>query len=383
MEQRRTSVPQAKSTQSANTLEKLRREKFLLRQELDMFHHVMEGMRLDISLEELLKLIVRAVTKGLGYDRAAIFLPTHDGTLLERAVGINQKGQFEIGADEHSQHPISCVRGFSILSDIYNGYKDFFYSNNVLKRFPGAKQNVVQGVTCNANIPMHVRKGQIVGVLAVDNLFSHRKLKKSDVESLLNFATQAGLVMESARMHDRVKTLSMTDELTGLFNRRNFDQNFPRELLRCQRYERECSLLYVDMDHFKHVNDTYGHAAGDEVLKFVALMLRGAVRNIDTISRIGGDEFAVLLPETGPRDAIGVAQRLVYRLASTPPPLEVMKKAGESVTLSVGLASYPKDGLSPDELMAKADSYLYKAKSSGRNRVATESTESKEDPPSK
>jgi diguanylate cyclase (GGDEF)-like protein len=371
-------LPHPKPSKNASAAEKIKKEKFLLRQELDMFHHVMEGMRLDISIEELLKLIVRAVTKGLGYDRAAIFLPTHDGTLLERAVGINQKGQFEIGADEHSQHPLSCVRGFSIMSDILNGYRDFFFSNNVLKRLPGAENNLVQGVMCNANIPMHVRKGQIVGVLAVDNLFSHRKLKKSDVESLLNFATQAGLVMEYARLHDRVKTLSVTDELTGLFNRRYFDQNIPRELLRCQRYERECSLLYVDMDHFKHVNDTYGHAAGDEVLKFVALMLRGAVRNIDTIYRLGGDEFAIVLPETGPRDAIGVAQRLVYRLASTPPPLEVMKKAGESVTLSVGLASYPKDGLNSDELMAKADSYLYRAKSSGRNRVATETME---DPP--
>ena len=367
-------MPHPKPSKNADSIAKLKKEKFLLRQELDMFHHVMEGMRLDISLEELLKLIVRAVTKGLGYDRAAIFLPTHDGTLLERAVGINQKGQFEIGADKHSQHPLSYVRGFSIMSDIMNGYRDFFFSNNVLKRLPGAENNLVRGVMCNANIPMHVRKGQIVGVLAVDNLFSHRKLKKSDVESLLNFATQAGLVMEYARLHDRVKTLSVTDELTGLFNRRYFDQYIPRELLRCQRYERECSLLYVDMDHFKRVNDTYGHAAGDEVLKFVALMLRGAVRNIDTLCRLGGDEFAIVLPETGPRDAIGVAQRLVYRLASTPPPLEVMKKAGESVTLSVGLASYPKDGLNPDDLMAKADSYLYRAKSLGRNRVETEST---------
>jgi len=301
-------------------------------------------------------------------------LPTHDGQLLERAVGINQKGQFEVGADEHSQHPLSPVRGSSIMSDIYHGYRDFFFSNNILKRMPGAKTNIVKGVTCNANIPMHVRKGQIIGVLAVDNLFTHRRLKKTDVESLVNFATQAGLVMESAKLHERVKTLSVTDELTGLFNRRYFDQNLPRELLRCQRYERECCLLYVDLDHFKRVNDQYGHGAGDAVLKFVASILKGAVRNIDTVCRLGGDEFAVILPETSPRDAIGVAQRLLHRMASTSPPLEEMTRAGESITLSVGLASYPKDGLNVEELMAKSDSYLYKAKSSGRNRVATETT---------
>jgi diguanylate cyclase (GGDEF)-like protein len=221
---------------------------------------------------------------------------------------------------------------------------------------------------------MHVRKGQIICVLAVDNLFTHRKLKKSDVESLVNFATQAGLVMESAKLHERVKTLSVTDELTGLFNRRYFDQNFPRELMRCRRFERECCLLYVDLDRFKTVNDHYGHGAGDVVLKFVADMLKGAVRNIDTVCRLGGDEFAVILPETGPQDAFKVAQRLLQRMASTPPPLEAMTRAGENITLSMGLASYPKDGLSVKELVAKSDSRLYQAKSSGRNRVVAETT---------
>jgi diguanylate cyclase (GGDEF)-like protein len=355
---------------SLKALLKSRREKVLLRQELDMFHQVMEGMRLDISQEDLLKLVVKAVTKGLGYDRAAIFLPVHDDTLLERAMGIDPKGKFEVGADEHSRHALSPVRGFSIISDIYHGYRDFFFSNNILKRLPGAKSNLVRGVTCNANIPMHVRKGQIIGVLAVDNLFTHRHLKKSDVDSLMNFATQAGLVLESLRLHDRVKTLSVTDELTGLFNRRYFDQHFPRELQRCQRYERECSLLYVDLDFFKHVNDHYGHSAGDEVLKFVSNVLKGAVRTIDTVCRIGGDEFAVILPETSARDAVGVAQRLVHRMASTAPPLDEMQKAGESVTLSVGLAAYPKDGLTVPELVAKADAHVYQAKESGRNRVA-------------
>jgi len=355
-----------------NAAEKTRREKFLLKQELAMFHQVMEGMRLDISQEELLKLIVKSLTKGLGYDRAALFLPAHDQTLLERAIGIDQKGRFEMGADDHSRHPIKPTPGFSILSDIYFGYRDFFFSNNVLKRLPGAKSNLVKGVTCNANIPVQVRKGQIIGVLAVDNLFSHRHLRKSDIESLLNFATQAGLALESARLHERVKTLSITDELTGLFNRRYFDQVLPREVARCQRYERECAVLYIDLDLFKSVNDRFGHASGDDVLKYVANNLRGAIRNIDTVCRIGGEEFAVILPETPARDALGVAQRLVHRVASSTPPVEAMQRSGESVTISIGMASYPKDALAPEELLAKADAYLYQAKAQGRNRVVTD-----------
>jgi diguanylate cyclase (GGDEF)-like protein len=349
-------------------LKKAQREKILLRQELDMFHRVMEGMRLDIPLEELLKLIVQSLTKGLGYDRAALFLPAHDGMILERAVGIDAKGRFEVGADDHNRHALSPVKGFSVLSDIYHGYRDFFFSNNILKRMPGAKDNLVSGVTCNANIPLQVRKGQVVGVLAVDNLFTQRRLRNTDIESLLNFATQAGLVLESAKLHERVKTLSVTD-------RRYFDQTFPRELQRCQRYERECTLLYVDLDFFKHVNDHYGHGAGDEVLKFVAIVLKGAVRTIDTVCRIGGDEFAVILPETCARDAVGVAQRLVHRMASTAPPLAEMQKAGESVTVSVGLAAYPKDGLNTQEIIAKADVCLYQAKTKGRNRVTAEGLE--------
>ncbi len=354
-----------------NVITKIQREKWLLRQEVAMFHQVMEGMRQDISQEDLLKLIVRSVTKGLGYDRAGLFLPDAEGKCLERAIGLDEKGHIALGADEHNRHPLSPKRGFSVLSDIYNGYRDFFFSNNILKRMPGAKGNLAHGVNCNANIPLMVRPGKILGVLAVDNLFTQRRLRKSDIDSLVNFATQTGLALESARLHERIKTLSVTDDMTGLHNRRWFDQALPREILRCQRYERECGLLYADIDHFKKVNDHYGHPAGDEVLKYVAGMLRNGVRNIDTVCRIGGEEFAVILPETNPRDALTVAQRLVHQIASSLPPLEEMRKAGESVTISIGAASFPRDALCAEELLEKSDACLYRAKKAGRNRVMT------------
>lgn len=341
----------------------------LLQQEVDMFHQVMEGMRKNLSYQDILKLIVTAVTKGLGYDRAGIFLVAPGGRIIERAVGIDARGRFEYGADEKTRHPLSSRKGFSIFSDLVHGHVEYFLSSNILKKMPGAAHNVVSGVTCNANVPINVGKNKIIGVLAVDNLFSKRNLTLSDVRSLTNFATQAGLAIESLRLHEEIRNLTITDELTGLYNRRYFDNYFNQEIQRCQRYRHTCGILYVDLDYFKRINEQWGTTVGDDVLRHVADLLRSGVRNVDTVSRVGGEEFTIVLPEAVEEDVRRVAERLVKTIADSTPQVPEVLEANERVTVSIGIACYPWSAGAPDKLLNLADRSMYRAKAAGRNQV--------------
>ena len=341
-------------------------EKEVLKQELEMFHRIIEGMREELSYVDLLKLTVTCVCKGLGYDRAGIFLVEPDGKTIARAIGVDAKGRFEVGYD-HTD-PLSDKRGFNTFSDLVYGYRKYFYTSNLLKLYPDAK-GVDGGVTCNANVPISVGKNKIMGVLAVDNFFTQRRLTRKDISSLINFATQAGMALETIRLHEQVRQLSVTDDLTRVYNRRHFQKFLEEEVTRCRRHKHTCSLLYLDVDHFKEINDRYGHPVGDEVLKFIALFLRSDLRNVDVVARLGGDEFGVILPEIHSQGVLTVAQRLHQKFSEEHPPVEELVKNRQKITLCIGVATFPENADSAAELVRMADESMYQAKASGRNRV--------------
>jgi len=363
LKKRKISAPKKnKSLPAKKNLERL-----ILRQELEMFHRIIEGMRAELSYVDLLKLTVTCVCKGLGYDRAGIFLVSPDGRTIGRAIGVDAHGRFEVGHDY--EDPILDKKGFSIFSDLVFGYRKFFYTSNILEKFPDVAGKVDQGVTCNANVPISVGPKRNIGVLAVDNLFSQRRLKRDDITSLANFATQAGMAIETIRLHEQVRQLSMTDELTRLYNRRYFEKFIEDELARSRRYKHPCGLLYLDLDHFKEVNDRFGHPAGDELLKYIAQFLRNELRSIDVVARLGGDEFGVILPETPASEARGVAQRLQQKFLKKEIPVEKISAVSHPVTLSIGVACFPDSADKAEDLIKLADRSLYEAKNGGRNQV--------------
>jgi two-component system cell cycle response regulator len=174
-------------------------------------------------------------------------------------------------------------------------------------------------------------------------------------------------LLESNR---RLELLSITDGLTKLYNHRYFQDELARAFEESQRYARPLSLAMIDIDFFKKVNDTYGHAVGDEVLRAVSRIYRDSARSTDLVARYGGEEFAVMMPETALEDGITFAEKIRQLIESQP----VETQAGPlPITISIGVSSVPHSRIhSPKELIVAADKALYRAKKNGRNQVQAE-----------
>lgn len=182
-------------------------------------------------------------------------------------------------------------------------------------------------------------------------------------------------LFETERAKEEAEKLAITDSLTGLFNRRFLEEKLANELIRVKAFKNYLSIVMADIDHFKRINDTYGHKVGDEVLKMLGIILKANVREEDVVARYGGEEFVILLHNVSKYDAYKIAERIRIEVEETS-----FKEIGvlERITISFGISCFPTDGEEAIDLLRKADQALYQAKSSGRNRVVifTEPSES-------
>lgn len=192
------------------------------------------------------------------------------------------------------------------------------------------------------------------------------------VKSLLRIKHLHDQLQEKVRQleqaKDRLRELAVTDGLTGLYNYRYFKEYLNQEMRRAERHQIFVSLMMLDIDFFKHYNDTHGHVAGDEVLRTIAVLLRSNIRSIDVAARYGGEEFVIVLPETNKPSARVVAEKVrslmernIFAKQETQP--------GGNLTVSIGVATFPNDASHAEELVKKADARLYRAKAAGRNCV--------------
>lgn len=188
-----------------------------------------------------------------------------------------------------------------------------------------------------------------------------------EIALLQTFAHLAAGVLENARLHARVEAEARIDALTGLLNRRSFDRRLVAEHSRASRFGKPYALVMLDIDHFKRINDSHGHPAGDAVLAQFGQILARQFREVDVVARYGGEEFAVILPEISGSVAKSVAERVRRAVAATPFVLPDGREIG--VTVSIGISCYPNCAASPEDAVSTADQALYIAKQAGRNRV--------------
>lgn len=211
------------------------------------------------------------------------------------------------------------------------------------------------------SVPL-IAEDEILGILTAENL------KESDFDNFSILSGQLALEIRKVKLYERIQELAITDGLTGVFVRRHFLERLHEEMTRSLRYSLNLSFLMLDIDHFKQQNDTHGHLVGDVVLKETAQILKANLREVDLLSRYGGEEFSIVLPDTDEEGALQVAERI--RLAVE----EYDFKAYEEllkITISIGVAVFPEDAANVQGLIDRADSALYQAKQKGRNRVCT------------
>jgi diguanylate cyclase (GGDEF)-like protein len=297
-----------------------------------------------LKLREIMELTLSSLVKDLGYDHAQVYLLDEATNTIRENLSIDFRGTF------HAVEDIAAISPL-ITSLLYEPKPLFLsrkFSSNLIAYIP---------ISC---------KMKKVGLLVVDNLFTRQTLTKYDLSFLGILADQLGTVIENSRLFERVEKMSITDSLTGLYNHRYFYERLSAEISRANRFGNSLALIMLDIDFFKHFNDTYGHQAGDMVLTTVSNIIQSNIRSIDVASRYGGEEIAVILPETDIEGARAIAERIRTNIN------EHDFKAGlksNHITVSMGLVCYPVDATLKSELVRKADLALYWVKNNGRNAI--------------
>jgi len=214
-----------------------------------------------------------------------------------------------------------------------------------------------------------IRHNKLIGSLNLGSRNPERFEANIGTQFLQHLAAVISACIENARLTEHIKQVGLKDPLTGVNNRRFFDQRVEEEVNRALRYKQTLSCLFIDLDYFKKINDTHGHQAGDMVLKQTADILKDSCRSSDVVARYGGEEFVILLANTQRSDAYDFAERLRERIAATS--YAINNTENLNVTMSAGLATLDQqsDFTKSSELIQIADQAVYAAKVSGRNRV--------------
>ena len=220
------------------------------------------------------------------------------------------------------------------------------------------------------SIPLKLN-GRTIGVLNVADKISGEVFSEEDLRLLISIGAYASVAIERSQLHQKteeLKRISITDSLTSLLNRRYFQERMSEEIERSRRHLLPLSLIMIDLDNFKSINDTHGHLIGDEVLKLTARCLRNSIRTIDVAARYGGEEFTIILPQTNKSEAAVIAERVCNEIRKLDIPLD-QDGLRIPLTVSGGLATFPDDADSLEGLIRKSDIALYQAKTQGKDRI--------------
>lgn len=321
-----------------------------MRGKLEMINAVARHTTFATNIQELLQKVCSVVRESFSADHVALLM-REDQKLVLRAQNGILTPLFQDGTALPSG-PSVCLQAMCtnepvIVDDVMND-PDYVIG------YEETRSEIV--------LPL-ISFGESVGLLTLESAVPHR-FQSSDMGPLESVADICAAAIQNVRYVDRVRELAYRDGLTGVFNRRFFENRILEELDRQRRYKCGLSVVMIDIDGFKPLNDEFGHLLGDEVLKQVSGVLVQHTRKSDTVCRFGGDEFAILLPEANGDNAAAVADKLRRVIAQCDFP-----GVPRPVTISTGVAECPRHGETRDDLIRAADAALYAAKQAGRNQV--------------
>ena len=319
--------------------------------ELEIMNEISRELSGELDLGNLLQKIVERAVRMLRVSLGEILLLEKEtrelNVVAQYPFHANRLG-LKIKPGEGAMGRVAATKKPLII----NTYKS---SSNALPH------EVAEGVEAVMDVPL-LKGEECIGVLGVSSRVKSHRFTTDDLSLLIVLASQATLAIRNAQLYQEVRHLAFTDGLTGINNRRRLFELAEKEYRRATRYGRPLSVMLMDIDHFKSINDQHGHVAGDAVLTWFANECSGIIRQkIDVIGRFGGEEFAVLYPETGLAPAIDAAARIRKRVSQTK--VDLGNDAAIHITISMGIASLSNDReVTLDHLIERADKALYTAK---------------------
>lgn len=327
---------------------------------LSLFHEVGKALAATLDLQKILQTIMEKISD---------FLQPNTWSLLmveEQSGELYYEIAFGTGADNLKDvriKPGEGVAGWVIVHGEPVLIRDV--SND--RRFSSQNECCYLDAGSILCVPVKGRE-RVLGVIELVNTSRNECFHEEDIPVLANLADYAAIALENARYVQRIHQLTITDDCTALYNARHLNFVLDAEIYRSIRYGYEFSVIFIDLDHFKLVNDTHGHLAGSRLLWHVGNLIKGHLRMIDYAFRYGGDEFVVLLPQTSKHNALTVVRRLRDLLNST----VFLDDEGLNVkvTASFGVASFPADARTRRDLLHLADEAMYLVKNTSRNNIA-------------
>ena len=383
---------------------KLKNELERTKLELGILYEISNAMRTTLKLDEILYIILTGVTAhiGLGFNRALLFLINEKDKLIEGKMGIGPETGEEANRiwnliEGEKMDLDDLISAYKNASNKENGFESTFSKQVQRLRFSiyDSKETLLS-LVAQEGMPLHITKetisnykdspivqllkneeivliplkakDKINGIIVADNFITREPVSKDDIRMLTMLANQAGLAIENSQLYEKTLMLANMDSLTELWNHGYFKHLLNSELEKSRAMKLPLSLVMVDIDYFKIYNDNLGHQAGDKILKELATLIKNQSRKMDYVCRYGGEEFAVILPQADKKEAILIAERLRMDIEKHSFVREDILP-DKKLTVSLGISSFPEDGLLPAELITAADKFLYFAKNKGRNKT--------------
>ncbi len=314
-------------------------------------------MRSTLSVGELAEELLHPIPRALNTSYVSLLLP-HNGSFVSQfnnqLIGVNRPSALGLRQDSPIVKWLKENNG-PLFTKALDTAPQF-------KKLAQDESSAIQDCDIRLLVPMW-NNDRIIAILALGPK-QQGSYSRTDITLLTKVSQELAVTMANAQLYNVTRDRVHTDDLTGLLSHGYFHRRVDEEISRCSRFGNIFSVLFLDVDLFKSYNDAFGHLAGDDILREITRHIKGSIRSIDIPCRYGGDEFAVILPESSLDDAYNVAERMRQKVETE------MDSKGIAITCSIGVASWPTSGVTKEALLTAADSALYWSKQAGRNQVS-------------